>query len=103
MWTVTVCAEQNGEMKEHTVRVPGNSVEELLDGEVLRWKVLDRLMERGILKRVKIDYKPSLYGVKRIRKIGGLYYLTVDNVVAGKGYVERGDAWASGEKQNDRV
>lgn len=97
MWIVKVTPTRD-DVSPAELKLNGNSPNVLFDGKFFRWSVLEKLMATGQLAKVEIDYKPSLCGVRRIRKIGDLYYLTVDNVIASRGYEERGDAWASGEK-----
>lgn len=98
MWIVTVTPTDPNKSSAE-LKINGNSPDALFDGKFFRWSILEKLMESGQLAKVKIDFRPTLYGVKRIRKVDGLYYLTVDNVIASKGYEERGDAWATGERR----
>lgn len=98
MWIVTVTpADQNASPAE--LKIDHNSPDALFDGKFFRWSILEKLMESGQLRKVEIDFRPTLYGVKRIRKLDGKFYLTVDNVIASRGYEERGDAWAAGERK----
>lgn len=99
MWLVTV---KSVDKDEHTLKIYSNSIDDLFDGKHFRWEILNGLMEKGILEQVRIDFKPSLNGVRRIKRItvceNGTkryrYIPTIDNVIVGKAYVDRQDAWA---------
>lgn len=54
----------SGERREHVVRVPGDSALDFLDNDEYRWKVLERMMDKGSLIRVDIDYRPSNGGMQ---------------------------------------
>lgn len=60
-WLVTLTARQanTGEIREHMVRVPGDTAHDLLHGPDYKWKHLEKMLERGSLVRVAIDYCPS--------------------------------------------
>jgi hypothetical protein len=100
MWIITLCGQDHkGEQYEHSVRIFSNRFEDLLENPEFRWPMLESLMEKGSLGRVQIDFRPSLNGVRRIIKDErGLYHLTIDNVIVSRGYADRGEAWAVGEK-----
>lgn len=102
MWFLTVTPSQTAVKagaEPHTLRIPGNSVNDLLIGNAdFRWSVLESLMEKGLLQRVEIDYRPSMYGVKGVKKIGDLYYLTVDREIASRGFATRREAWESWQR-----
>jgi hypothetical protein len=59
MWIVKLTAKSGltGKRSEHLVTIRSNSVEDLLTNDDFRWKVLERLMDKGTLLRVDVDFK----------------------------------------------
>ena len=92
MWYVRLTARtRQGEVSE-TLRLPSDRLLGLADHTRFNWDRLFRAMETGALKKIEIDYRPTP-GVKRIKKINGLFYLEIDRLIVGKGYESRQDAW----------
>jgi UDP-galactopyranose mutase len=62
-WLVTLTARDQctGEERDHTVRLAGDDVDDLLYPRYaeFKWKHLASMLERGSLRRVKIDYRAS--------------------------------------------
>lgn len=99
MWLVSLTARIAGELKTETVKVKSNRVEKLFENDRYQWGRLEKAMQSGSLVKISIDYKPGLHGTPRIEKdeFDGLFYLTIDRVRVGHGYIERADAWSSQE------
>jgi hypothetical protein len=58
-WFVKLTARSNsGQIGEEFVRVDGDRVEDLLYNDSYKWKNLSKMLDRGTLIRVDIDFKP---------------------------------------------
>jgi hypothetical protein len=62
MWLVKLTAKEGttGKLSEHLVTIRSNRVEDLMTNDEFRWKILDRLMEKGTLVRVDVDFKMGI-------------------------------------------
>lgn len=89
MWIVTLTSHNRITV---TVRLRSHRLLGLADHNNFNWDVLFGMMDDGRLRKVKIDYRPTPRA-RRIKRIEGLYYLTLDHVIVGKGYPIRQDAW----------
>lgn len=60
-WIVRLTAREQltGSVGEHIVRVEGDRAHDLLNGPEFKWKHLEKMMERGSLLKVEIDYRPT--------------------------------------------
>lgn len=59
MWWVRLTARSplSGRVTEDVIRIPGSRAHDLLYNGEYKWTHLEKMMERGTLLKIEIDYK----------------------------------------------